>query len=247
MNKFIVAVIFVILPEIALAAEGEGYPLDRAPIDLHNQASLQRGAKLFVNYCMGCHSAEYQRYNRMARDIGLTDEQVKENMIFTGAKVGDTMKNAMSKADAKKWFGAAPPDLTVIARSRGVDYLYTYLKTFYLDANRPWGVNNAVFPLVGMPHVLWELQGLQTPVYATHKDAEGHETKVIKGFELVKAGSMSPPEYNAAMGDLVNFLAYMGEPIQVERKRIGVWVLAFLAIALGVFYPLKKEYWKDVH
>ena len=247
MKKIIVALMFLALPGLSLAAGGEGYPLQPAPIDPHDKASLQRGAKLFVNYCMGCHSLEHQRYNRMARDIGLTDEQVKGNLIFTGAKTGDLMKNAMPKADAKRWFGVTPPDLTVISRSRGVDYLYTYLQTFYQDPTRPFGVNNAVFPNAGMPHVLWELQGMQKPVYAVHKDAAGHEVKTIKGFELVQAGSMSPPEFKEAMADLTNFLAYAGEPIKLERQKIGIWVLLFLGLAFVVFYLLKKEYWKDVH
>ncbi|MDG4549174.1 MAG: cytochrome c1 [Candidatus Contendobacter sp.] len=247
MKKIIVALAFMALPGLTAASGGEGFHLQTAPIDLHNKASLQKGAKLFVNYCMGCHSLEHQRYNRMARDIGLTDEQVKENLIFTGAKVGDTMKNAMPKAEAKQWFGVVPPDLTLIARSRGVDYLYTYLLTFYQDATRPFGVNNAAFPNAGMPHVLWELQGMQKPVYKVHKDRDGHETKVLEGFELAQPGSMSPPEFKQAMADLVNFLAYVGEPIQLERQRIGIWVLLFLGLLCVVFYLLKKEYWKDVH
>lgn len=247
MKTKILTLFCLALPATALAAGGGGYPLDKAPIDLHNEASLQRGGQLFVNYCMGCHSAEYQRYNRLGRDVGLTDEQVKDNLIFTGVKVGDTMKNAMPKADAKKWFGAAPPDLSVIARARGNDYLYTYLRTFYVDEKRPWGVNNAVFPSVGMPHVLWPLQGLQKPVYATVHDASGAEKHVIEGFELVQPGAMSPPEFDAAMADLVNFMAYIAEPAQLDRKAVGWWVLAFLVLALAVFYPLKKEYWKDVH
>lgn len=248
MRRLINAIGFVTLlaPGLALAAAA-GVPLDEAPIDLENDASLQRGARLFVNYCMGCHSANYQRYNRLARDIGLTDEQVEKNLIFTGAKVGETMQNAMPKPQAKEWFGAPPPDLSLIARSRGVDWLYSYLRTFYLDEERPWGVNNAVFPAVGMPHVLWELQGWQVPVYETHEDASGHEEKVITGFEIVVPGSMTPPEFDAAMGDLVNFLAYISEPIQLERQRIGWWVLLYLVVAFAVFYPLKKEYWKDIH
>ncbi|MFZ1641514.1 MAG: cytochrome c1 [Candidatus Contendobacter sp.] len=247
MKKTLIALALLALPGLSLAAGGEGYPLEKAPIDLHSKASLQKGAKLFVNYCMGCHSLEYQRYNRMARDIGLTDEQVKDNLIFTGAKVGETMKNAMPKASAKIWFGVAPPDLSVIARARGVDYLYTYLLTFYQDSTRPFGVNNAAFPNAGMPHVLWELQGMQKPVFETHKDHDGNETKVIKEFELVQPGSMSPPEYREAVTDLVNFLAYVGEPIQLERQRIGIWVILFLGLAFVVFYLLKKEFWKDVH
>ncbi len=246
MRKLIIALVFAALPGLAAAAEG-GYPLDKASIDLNNQASLQRGAKLFVNYCMGCHSAESQRYSRMARDIGLSEEEVKNNLIFTGAKVGDTMKNAMPKAEAKKWFGAPPPDLTLIARSRGVDYLYTYLRTFYVDPKRPWGFNNAVFPLVGMPHALADLQGWQKVVVEKTQDVEGNAVEHITGFELVKPGSLSPPEFDAAMRDLVNFMAYIAEPIKLERQRIGIWVLAFLVLLTAVLYLLKKEYWKDVH
>jgi ubiquinol-cytochrome c reductase cytochrome c1 subunit len=246
MKKTIAALAFLVLSASSFAAGGD-YPLLRAPIDPHNKASLQKGAKLYVNYCMGCHSLEHQRYNRMARDIGLTEDQAKDNLIFTGAKVGDLMKNAMPKGDAKRWFGVMPPDLTVIARSRGVDYLYTYLQTFYLDPSRPFGVNNAAFPNAGMPHVLWELQGMQKPIYEVHKDAAGHEAKIIKDFELVQPGSMSPPEFKEAMVDLTNFLAYAGEPIQLERQRIGIWVVLFLSLAFVVFYLLKKEYWKDVH
>lgn len=247
MKKIILALAVLALPALSVASGGEGYHLLTAPIDSHNKASLQRGAKLFVNYCMGCHSLEHQRYNRMARDIGLTDEQVKENLIFTGAKVGDTMKNAMNKSEAKGWFGVVPPDLTLIARSRGVDYLYTYLLTFYEDPSRPFGVNNAAFPNAGMPHVLWELQGMQKPVYEKHKNAEGHEVETLTGFELVQPGSMNPPQFKESMADLVNFLSYVGEPIKLERQRIGVWVILFLALAFVVFYLLKKEYWKDVH
>ena len=247
MKKIILSLALLALPALSAASGGEGYPLLTAPIDSHNKASLQRGAKLFVNYCMGCHSLDHQRYNRMARDIGLTDEQVKENLIFTDAKVGDTMKNAMVKSEAKGWFGVVPPDLTLIARSRGDDYLYTYLLTFYEDPSRPFGVNNAAFPNAGMPHVLWDLQGMQKPVYAVHKNAEGHEVKTLAGFELTQPGSMSPPEFKESMADLVNFLSYVGEPIKLERQRIGVWVILFLALAFVVFYLLKKEYWKDVH
>ncbi len=248
MKKIIIALTLFALPAFSLASGGEGFHLQTAPIDLHNKASLQKGAKLYVNYCMGCHSLEHQRYNRMARDIGLTDDQVKDNLIFTGAKVGELMKNAMPKSDAKRWFGVVPPDLTLIARSRGTDYLYTYLQTFYLDPTRPFGVNNAAFPNAGMPHVLWQLQGMQKPVYEVHKDKKtGVETKTLTGFELVQPGSMSPPEFKEAMADLVNFLAYVGEPIQLERQRIGIWVVLFLFLASVVFYLLKKEYWRDIH
>lgn len=254
MRKLVIVVIGLCLMSGSVWAVTQGgYPLDTAPIDLHNKASLQRGAKLFVNYCMGCHSAKYQRYNRLARDFGLTEEQVSENLILNvDTKVGDTMDIAMRTDESKEWFGAAPPDLTLIARSKGVDYLYTYLRTFYRDDSRPLGVNNAVFPAVGMPHVLWQLQGWQEPVYeaahgADHGEAGGGEEEVITGLKIVEPGTMTPPEFDAAMADLVNFLAYISEPIQLERKRLGWWVLGFLVLCLAVFYPLKKEYWKDVH
>jgi ubiquinol-cytochrome c reductase cytochrome c1 subunit len=255
MNKLILTLI-LLLPGLAIASGDGGYPHDHAPIDVSNKASLQRGAQLFVNYCMGCHSAGYQRYNRVARDLDLPEELVEQNLIFTSTtkadnsgiektKIGEPMKIAMSKTDAKNWFGAAPPDLTLVARSRGVDYLYTYLRTFYLDDSRPWGVNNAAFPMVGMPHVLWELQGWQKPIY--EQDPHDQSRQIIAGFEVVQPGSMTVPEFDRAMADLVNFLSYTAEPIQLERKRIGIWVLLFLVLGLAVAYPLKNEYWKDVH
>lgn len=247
MKKVFAACTLLVLPSLGFASGGAGYPLEHAPINVGDKASLQRGAKAFVQYCMGCHSLEHQRYNRFGKDVGLTEDQVKESLIVTGAKVGETMKNAMPKADAKRWFGVVPPDLTVIARARGVDYLYTYLLTFYEDPTRPFGVNNPVFPNAGMPHVLWELQGTQKAVFETHKDSDGNETKTIKSFELVQKGSLSAPEYKKLVADLVNFLSYVGEPIQLERQRIGLWVMLFLGIAFIVFYALKKEYWKDVH
>ncbi|MDX1606640.1 MAG: cytochrome c1 [Candidatus Competibacterales bacterium] len=231
----------------AWAAAGN-YPLDHAPLKLESEAALQRGAQLFVNYCQGCHSAQYQRYSRFAEAAGLPEDLVEANLIFTpGTKFTDHMTNAMDREAAADWFGAPPPDLTLIARSKGTDYLYTYLRTFYVDESRPYGVNNAVFPLVGMPHVLWQLQGLQEPVYETTTDEAGHEQQQITGFELVRKGSMTPEEFDAAMADLVTFLAYIGEPIQLERQRIGFWVLLYLVLFFVVAYLLKKEYWKDVH
>jgi len=240
------AVLLLVVPALAGAAEG-GYPLDHADVDVSNQASLQRGAQLFVNYCMACHSAKFQRYSRLARDIGLTEQQVEANLILTpNTKVGDTMRNAMPAEESENWFGRTPPDLSLIARAKGADYVYTYLRTFYLDEERPLGVNNAVLVNAGMPHVLWELQGWQRPVYESHGHGEekGH---VITGFEIVKPGSMSVTEFNSAMRDLVNFLVYVSEPAQLQRKQVGIWVLLFLALAFVVFYALKKEYWKDVY
>jgi len=245
MRKTIFALILAVLPGMVLAGGG-GVHLDKADIDLTNKQSLQRGARLFVNYCLSCHSAEFQRYNRTGRDLGLTEEQVAENLIFTGAKLGEQMKIAMSRSDAKAWFGAPPPDLTLVARSRGPDWLYTYMRTFYVDESRPFGVNNLVFPSVGMPHVLWELQGWQEPVYKTVQQ-EGETKQVIERLELTRAGELSPAEYDRAVRDLVNFLTYLGEPVQLERKALGVKVLLFLLVFFVVAYLLKKEYWKDVH
>jgi len=245
MRKIILSFLLAVLPGLTLAAGG-GVHLDKADIDLHNKQSLQRGAKLFVNYCLSCHSAQFQRYNRMARDIGLTDDQVIENLMFASDKVGSTMTVAMSRADGKTWFGAAPPDLSLVARSRGVDWLYTYLRTFYVDETRPFGVNNLVFPSVGMPHVLWELQGVQKPVYKT-VEHDGESKEVLDHLELVEPGKMTPVEYDQAVRDLVGFLSYVGEPVQLERKALGVKVILFLLVLLVVAYLLKKEYWKDVH
>ena len=214
--------------------------LDKAPTNLSDQQSLQRGAKTFVNYCLSCHSAQAMRYNRL-QDIGLTEQQIKDNLIFTDAKVGDTMTNSMSKKDAKAWFGAPPPDLSVIARFRGVDWLYTYLRGFYRDETRPTGWNNVAFDKVGMPHVLYELQGEQVLHVEKHGD---HETQKLV---LARPGKMTPAEYDGMVGDLVNYLDYMGEPAKTKRMKLGIYVLLFLGIFLVVAYYLKKEYWKDIH
>ncbi len=246
MRKTILTLLIALMPVWAMASGG-GPHLDKANIDLNNKESLQRGAKLFVNYCLSCHSAQHQRYNRMARDLGLTEEQVRDNLIFTGAKVGELMKVAIDPVDAKAWFGAAPPDLTLMARARGVDYLYTYLRTFYLDDKRPFGVNNEVFPSVGMPNVLWELEGLKKPIIETTVDHEGNEHHTITGYEMVKPGTRTPDEFDRDVRDIVAFMAYMGEPAQLERKRLGVWVLLFLGVLFVVSYLMKKEYWKDIH
>jgi ubiquinol-cytochrome c reductase cytochrome c1 subunit len=234
------------MPGLAGAAGG-GVHLDEAYVNVQNQASLQNGAKLFVNYCLSCHSARFMRYSRLAKDLGLTEEQVKENLMFIGEKLGDTMTVNMPVEDSKRWFGTPPPDLSVIARSRGADWLYTYMRTFYVDESRPFGANNAVFPDVGMPHVLWELEGLKRPIFETHTDAEGKEVKTIVGYEMVQPGKLSQLDYDAAVSDLVNFMVYLGEPGQMDRKRIGLAVLLFLGLLGVLSYYLKKEYWKDVH
>ncbi len=246
MKKLIVAFLLAAVPVLGLASGG-GAHLDSADIDLSDQASLQRGAKYFVNYCLSCHSAKYQRYNRMARDIGLTEQEVKDNLMFATDKIGDGMTIAMPSDSSAQWFGSPPPDLSVIARARGVDWLYTYLRSFYLDDSRPFGVNNIVFPDVGMPHVLWELQGAQEAVYKTEKDSAGNDTEVFEHFEQVTPGTLSPEEYDEMARDLTAFLSYIGEPIQMERQRLGIWVLLFIAVFFVLAYLLKKEYWKDVH
>ncbi len=228
------------VPVLALAAEA-GPPLDKAPVNLADQESLQRGARIFVNYCLNCHSAASMRYSRM-EDLGLTEEQIKENLMFAADKPGETMTVGMGKKDAKAWLGAAPPDLSVVARSRSPDWLYTYLRSFYRDDSRPTGWNNVVFDKVGMPHVLWSLQGEMVPVMK--KEGE-HE--VVDHLELAKPGSVTLAEYDAMVGDLVNYLTWMGEPAQLERKKLGLFVLAFLAFFFVVAYYLKKEFWKDIH
>jgi ubiquinol-cytochrome c reductase cytochrome c1 subunit len=253
MKKLLIIAFAVLFAPVAMAAGGSGYHLDKVDIDLNNKESLQRGARLFVNYCLNCHSAGYARYNRVAADLGISEEAMSDNMIFTTdangdkSKVGSLMKVAMSERYAKEAFGTKIPDLTLVARVRGTDWLYTYLRTFYMDDSRPMGVNNAVFADVGMPHVLWELQGFQKAVKETTVDDNGNEHTEIVGFETVKPGSMSGPEYDQAMRDLVGFLAYMGEPIAMERQRLGLYVLLFLALLFVVSYFMKKEYWKDIH
>jgi ubiquinol-cytochrome c reductase cytochrome c1 subunit len=228
---------------LALAEEAH---LEKANNDVANQASLQRGARNFVNYCYGCHSAQYVRYNRVAQDLGLSDEQVIKNLMFTGERPTDKMQNAMSSTDAQHWFGKEPPDLSLISRSRGPDYIYTFLKSFYLDPARPTGVNNAVLPNAAMPHVLWELQGLQRKVERGNADKEGDIEKEFTGFEYATKGKLSPDEYDNFVRDIVNFLDYIGEPVQLERRHMGMWVVAFLLMFLGLTYFLKQEYWKDV-
>lgn len=226
-----------------MASEG-GYPLEPAPVNTADLSSLQRGAKLFVNYCLNCHGASMMRYNRL-KDIGLTDDQIRDNLLFTADKVGETMTIAMQPKEAKAFFGAQPPDLSVIARARGDDWLYTYLRTFYRDDSRATGWNNLVFPSVGMPHVLWELQGQRA---AKFSEVEEHGEKVHKfaGFEQLSPGKMSKVEYDQATADLVGFLDWMAEPAQNHRKRLGVWVLLFLGMFTVFAWRLNAAYWKDV-
>ena len=240
MKKLLLAIVF--LPAVALASEA-GYLLDRAPIDPKDLLSLQAGARTFVNYCLNCHGAQFMRYNRLT-DLGLSEAQIRANLIFTDAKVGDTMKVALAAKDAKAMFGVAPPDLTVVGRSRGADWLYTYLRSFYRDPASPTGWNNAVFPQVAMPHALWTLQGERALEVVSH--AEHHAPPEYKWSQL-SPGTLDTVQYDTTVRDLVNFIVYMGEPAATDRKRIGIVVLFVLGVLFIFAYALKKEYWKDVH
>ena len=244
MKKLIIG-LFALLPSLTMAA-GPSVPLMDANIDLKDNASLQRGAKLFMNYCLGCHQMQYQRYERTFRDIGIPTELGKEQLIFDGSKVGGHILNAIAKEDAAKWFGAAPPDLTNVARVRGSDWIYTYLKSFYKDESRPFGVNNTLFPSVGMPHVLQELQGLPTPIIEEVEQHGQTVTKVV-GTETDGKGELSVDEYDQAVRDLTNFLEYVGEPTRLESEALGIKVIGFLVILFILAFMLKKEYWRDVH
>ena len=235
--------VLVLAPTLVYASSGE-MKLDPAPIKPDDRISLQRGAHTFVNYCMGCHSAAYMRYSRLI-DLGLTEKQIKENLVPTSAKVGDTMWITMQKSDAAQWFGAAPPDLSVIARSRGVDWLYTYMRSFYRDESRPTGWNNLVFDKVGMPHVLWQLQGTQILKTEERTDDHGHKVE-SHHLELATPGQLSSRDYDALVADLVNYLGYMGEPAKTDRAQLGVIVLFFFALMFVLLLLLKKEYWRDI-
>jgi ubiquinol-cytochrome c reductase cytochrome c1 subunit len=235
MKKILIALLFA--PMMAFAS-GAALHLDKWPGSVSDKPALQNGAKLFVNYCLNCHGASYMRYARLT-ELGLTEQQIKDNLMFTADKIGEQMRVSARSDEQKQWFGAAPPDLTVIARARasehgpGADWLYTYLRQFYRDTNRPTGWNNVVFDNVGMPHIFWQLQGEQI----LNKDHK---------LELAVPGTMSPKEYDQAVSDLVGFMVWMAEPMQEQRKQLGWFVLAFLAVLLGFAYALKKEYWKDI-
>ena len=250
--KRLILTVTLLLPSLLFAAGG-GIKLEPANNDINDKASLYAGAKLFVNYCMGCHSASYVRFQRVGQDLGLTNEEVGENLMFTADKIGETMTIAMNMDDAKRWFGVVPPDLSVIARARGTDWLYTYLLSFYQDPSRPFGANNLVFKDVSMPHVLWQRQGWQKAVPKTVTGADGQPHETVE-LELVDKTAMTAEEhktkveqYQKDIRDLVNFLDYIGEPAKLERQSLGWKVLLFIFI-FGIFaYALKKEYWRDVH
>ena len=220
--------------------------LESANIDHDNVASLQRGARNFMNYCSGCHSAKYVRYSTIGKHLGLSDEQLIDNLMFNAEKTFETINTSMSAADAKRWYGVAPPDMSLIARSKGVDYIYGFLKGFYVSPDSPTGVNNLVLAGTAMPHVLWELQGYQTANFSTHDNADGSVTTSFEGFELLSAGTMDAEQYDDFVRDTVNFLAYISEPIRSDRRTLGVWVLMFLVFFFIVALMLKKQIWKDV-
>ncbi|NND00287.1 MAG: cytochrome c1 [Gammaproteobacteria bacterium] len=265
MKNFIAAVFAVVIvcsaPSQVLAAGGHGAVLDKAHFSMNDKASLQNGAKIFINYCLSCHSAAYARYNRVAEDLEIPIALLKENLMFTTEKVGDLMISTMPAEDSKRWFGISPPDLTLVSRVRKPDWVYTYLRAFYLDESSPSGWNNSLFENVAMPHALYELQGVQRlvgkvdPTELHGGDAHAAETGTdnslrIVGdakFELVHPGKLSPDEFDAAMTDLTAFLAYLAEPAQMQRKKIGVFTLLFIFILMGLCYMLKLEYWRDVH
>jgi ubiquinol-cytochrome c reductase cytochrome c1 subunit len=255
MKKFVLSLLMVFGFVTGAAANEGGYAWDKFPVEkMSDMAALQHGAKLFVNYCLNCHAASYMRYNRL-HDIGLTDDEIKKNLLFATEKIGDTMKVSLDPKQAKDWLAAAPPDLTLIARSRadigkgsGADYLYTYLRTFYRDDTKATGWNNLAYPDVAMPHVLWELQGQRTAKYIDEKDPHEPSKTVHRfdGFQQVTPGKLDEHGYDQAIGDLVAYLQWMGEPAQERRVRIGVWVLLFLGVLTVFTWRLNASYWKDV-
>ncbi len=253
----LIASLFLISPWRAFCAT-EGMHLDKVHNELCNKASLQRGANLYMNYCAGCHSLQYVRYKELAKDIGIVDKKgnvleklVQANLNFTSDKINDPILVATPKKEAQEWFGVAPPDLSLVARSRGKDWLFTYLRSFYEDPKKPWGVNNTAFPDVGMPNILQGLQGTQAAVYKTitvmDEKGQPYDKQVIDHLVMKHPGSMSEKQFDQSVTDLVNFLEYVGEPHKLQRERLGGWVLLFLVVFTLFAYLLKREYWKDIH
>jgi len=245
MKKILCALFLILLPVLAFGQD-EGVTLQSANVDVSNTASVQRGAKYFVNYCSGCHSAKYVRYNRVGEDLGLTDTQLQSYLMPAGGKVSDTMETAMPD-DATKWFGKQPPDLSLEVRNRGADWVYTYLKSFYLDDKTKTGVNNTVLKNVAMPDVLWEMQGTQKAVFKTVKEPGGGTEKEFSHFEQVTPGRMTPQQFDKMDHDITNFLAYISEPMQLKARSLGLKVIGFLIVFFIFAYMLKREIWKDVH
>ncbi|MDP5032053.1 cytochrome c1 [Paraglaciecola sp.] len=244
MRKLLV-LLSLLMPVSVFAAGGNAH-LDKADYDLTDKASLQNGAKLFMNYCLGCHQMQYQRYQRTFADLDIPVDLGSEYLMFTQEKPGEHITNAMPAESAAKWFGAPPPDLTLVARVRGADWIYTYLRSFYKDDSRPFGVNNLVFPEVGMPHALQELQGIPTKATEEHM-VDGEMVERHVGLKSDGTGVMSTEEYDAAVLDLVNYMVYTGEPSRLQSESIGRYVMLFLLVLLVLVYLLKKEYWRDVH
>ena len=245
----LIALIFGLMLSFSAFAQHEGEGgviMEPAHNDVGDIASLQRGVKYFVNYCLGCHSAEYVRYNRLGEDLGLSESQLVENIMFTGEQPFDTMVNSMRAEDAAVWFGIEPPDLSLIARSRGTDYLYNYLRGFYQDESTASGANNIWLENTAMPHVLWELEGIKRAIFADI-EVNGVLTQSVERLEVVRQGTLSEEEFNQVVRDIVNFLDYIGEPMQLERQALGFRVIAFLLIFLLFSYMLKREIWRDVH
>ena len=243
--------LLLLLPAAPCWSAAPGGDLMHAEVDLFDRKSLQRGARTFVNYCLSCHSASFMRYNRLGRDLNISESVLKENFMFGTDKTGDTMTVALNRQEAEQYFGIAPPDLSVSARSRGADWLYTYLMTFHRDSSRPTGVNNLAFPDTAMPHVLWELQGWQEPVYKDEVREDGEIIRVIDHLEVVtepphKPGPYQDETYEETVSDLVNFMVYLGEPIKLKRYTIGAWTIVYLLVLLIIVYLLKREYWRDV-
>jgi ubiquinol-cytochrome c reductase cytochrome c1 subunit len=240
LSAALLAGLFAAAPVLAEETAG----LMHAGTDLGDQASLQRGAQLFMNNCSGCHSLQYMRYSRMASDLGLSEDEVMQNLNFTGGKIGDQVHVALTEGEAKQFFGKMPPDLSLIARVRGSDWIYTYLKSFYLDESRPLGWNNKLFPNASMPNPLWEQQGLQQPVYG---EAEAGGDRPVEKLELATPGAQTPAQFDQSVRDITAFLEYVGEPAALKRQSLGVWVVLFLAFFTFLAWLLKKEFWKDVH
>jgi ubiquinol-cytochrome c reductase cytochrome c1 subunit len=232
---------------VALAQEGGEIEVLHAGTDINDIASLQRGARDFMNYCSGCHSLTYVRYNRIAHDLDIPEKDLTQNLMFTSTKVFDGVVSAMPAADAANWFGKTPPDLSLMARERGPDYIYSFLKGFYVDNTRPWGVNNLYLPSVAMPAVLSSLSGTQQPVFKNEPDAGGSAHMVLVGVKALTPGSMTEQEYDGFVRDVTNFLDYAGEPVKAKRQSLGVFVTLFLLAGFVFAALLKKEYWKDVH
>ena len=243
--KKLLSIAALLLAVLAPSAHADDFPLDHAPNRSDDLVSLQHGAQLFVNYCLNCHSANLMRYNRLS-DIGIDPKEIQANLLFTTDKVGNLMTVAMRPTDAKEWFGVAPPDLSVEARARGDDWLYTYLRSFYRDDTRPTGWNNLVFENVSMPNVLWQLQGQRTVKFEDETDESGEKVHKFAGYQQVTPGTMSATDYDSSVADLVAYLSWMAEPAQKERKQLGVWVLLFLSILCVFTWRLNASYWKDI-